>query len=887
MSQIRLVTIFWVLALAVSVLGQTRNRPVHSGFGLQADSPWPKLQGNIANTGVGIGGGSNGLEKWTVPFIAAYFSAPAIAADGTIYVASTDDRKTSNLLALNPLDGSLKWSFATGAANSIQASPTIGADGTIYTVGAGTGGTINSPTLLLYAINPDGTQKWVFGGFGDGGYYLPEGAPTIATDGTIYFAAQEGLNNSTQNYLVALNPNGSVKWAFAAGPDYYIQCQPAIGADGTIYFGTWDGIDNSTTGQIFAVNPDGTQKWNIFTQGQIVSSPAIGPNGTIYIGEQAGSNKLHALNPDGTEQWFFTTGSSYTCSPTIDSSGNIYAVSVDGVLHVIAPNGTVLWTRLGVMTSPAIGADGTIYVGSEDYQLYALAPGGAVKWSFLGLGFMYSSFAIGADGTVYYGEIYGNFYAIGNGLPPPNGYSVSPSSVTGGESSVGTVTLLYAAPLGGEVVNLKSSDPSTTVPTSIMIAAGATQGTVPITTTPVSTVTTVTLTATAGSASVTATLTVNPPLLNGLSLSPTNVGGGAMSTGSVTLNGTAPTGGILINLASNNANATVPVSVTVPKGASTANFTITTVPVSGTKTATITATQGAIVESAILTIGPLAAELFRLNPDAVIGGTSSSGTIVLNGPAPPGGVVVKLSSSLTSVATVPSTLTFKAGSSSEAFTITTKPVSTQKTVTIAVSFDGVTKSETLTVNPPVLVSVSVNPSTLLGGSNSTGEVTIQGQAPLGGLIVQLKSSSSAAIVPVSVTVPAGKTIATFVVKTLGVGFITSATITAGFNGGSETATLTINPPILASVAVSPKAVVGGQNSTGTVTLSGPAPVGGIVVSLTSNQGIATVPATVTVASGKSTAVFTIKTKTTKVQATAMISAFLGAVITTANLTIMK
>ena len=73
-------------------------------------------------------------------------SSPAIGADGTIYVGSGDD----NLYAVNP-DGTQKWAFPTG--NYIESSPAIGADGTIY---------VGSDDDNLYAINPDGTQKWAF-----------------------------------------------------------------------------------------------------------------------------------------------------------------------------------------------------------------------------------------------------------------------------------------------------------------------------------------------------------------------------------------------------------------------------------------------------------------------------------------------------------------------------------------------------------------------------------------------------------------------------------------------------------------------------------------------------------------------------------------------------
>jgi hypothetical protein len=96
------------------------------------------------------------------------------------------------------------------------------------------------------------------------------------------------------------------------------------------------------------------------------------------------------------------------------------------------------------------------------------------------------------------------------------------------------------------------------------------------------------------------------------------------------------------------------------------------------------------------------------------------------------------------------------------------------------------------------------------------------------------------------------------VTTKAVSKLTSAVITASLNGTSETATLNITPPALQGVSLKPASVAPGASSVGTVQLSSIAPAGGSKVTLSSGSGVV-VPASVTVAAGKSTATFTVKT----------------------------
>jgi hypothetical protein len=89
--------------------------------------------------------------------------------------------------------------------------------------------------------------------------------------------------------------------------------------------------------------------------------------------------------------------------------------------------------------------------------------------------------------------------------------AVSPSTVVGGNTSTGTVTLTSAAPSGGALVSLSSSNTAVaTVPASVTIAAGATSATFAATTPSVAANTPVTITSAYSGVSRTTTLTVTP-----------------------------------------------------------------------------------------------------------------------------------------------------------------------------------------------------------------------------------------------------------------------------------------------------------------------------------------------------------------------------------------
>jgi hypothetical protein len=479
--------------------------------------------------------------------------------------------------------------------------------------------------------------------------------------------------------------------------------------------------------------------------------------------------------------------------------------------------------------------------------------------------------------------------------PTPTSLVLSPTSVPGGTTSTGTVTLSGPAPVGGAAVALLSSNVAVaTVPATINIPQGATSGTFAVTTLGQTYATSATISAAYHGLTQSAALAVTTtPGVSSVSVSPSLLEGGGSATGYVYLNTTAPTGGAVVVLSSSGAAATVPASVTVSAGLSSASFSISTTSVTAQTTVTISATYpAALTATTTLTVLPSPTPLsLTLAPTSVTGGTPATATVLLSGPAPAGGANVALTSSYVAVATVPATINIPEGATSGTFTITTLPQTYSTSTSISAAYHGLTRSATLTVTlAATLSSVSVSPSILQGGGSATGYVYLNTTAPSGGAVVLLSSSSGAANVPASITVTTGLSSASFPIATTSVTALTTVTISATYPSTTiKTTTLTVAPsPTPLSVTLAPSTVTGGNSSTGTVLLSGPAPAGGSVVTLASSlTSSATVPASVSIPAGATSGTFTITTLAQTITRTATISATLNGLTASAVLTVTR
>lgn len=243
----------------------------------------------------------------------------------------------------------------------------------------------------------------------------------------------------------------------------------------------------------------------------------------------------------------------------------------------------------------------------------------------------------------------------------------------------------------------------------------------------------------------------------------------------------------------------------------------------------------------------------------------------------------QLSSNNPSVlANLPATVTMPAGATETSVALVPGVVAALTTVTVSLSGGGVTESADLTayppgsqLPPPILDTIFATPLTVAAGQPSTATIRLTSPAPAGGLVVSLFSRLPlSATMPPTVTFPAGATVETVPITTY-TGFpnsttsvlIEAAALNTLVSNGVNVVTgavaeplgigaTTFNAPIVSGVPT----VVGGTSVLATISLTGPAPSGGALVSLVStDQTVATVPASVTIPAGATSATFTVNT----------------------------
>lgn len=285
-----------------------------------------------------------------------------------------------------------------------------------------------------------------------------------------------------------------------------------------------------------------------------------------------------------------------------------------------------------------------------------------------------------------------------------------------------------------------------------------------------------------------------------ITISPNPVPGSLNATGTVTLTARAPAGGAVVALTSSNtAVASVPASVTIAEGDSSATFAVTTTAVSATTSATISATWNGTKKSTMLKVRPISVSTLTFNPKSVRSQGTTTGTITLEAPAAPSDIVVALTSS-SPLLTVPASVTISKGSLTGTFAAKAGTAATSTSVTVKATAGGITKSVTVKVLANGVASLSLSPSAVQGGQNSTATIGLDGVATVDTTVALTTSASTVARFvdslgsPISsVTISAGHQTATVTVATTSVTAKKSVTLKATANALSKSAVLTVSP----------------------------------------------------------------------------------------------
>ena len=827
-----------------------------------------------------------GTTKWLVGPFNYVFSSPSIGPDGTVYIGDAMNssgylygyRKDSTVVKLSP-------------GNGVVSSIAFAANGTIY---FGTGNSNGHPHGQLMALNPtNGTTVFAY----DADDFIF--SPAVASNGNIYM--------TTQKSLTCLAPDGTV--LFHIVDPHGILTAPTIAADGTVYYGSGS---NASSAILNALNADGAIKWLLALTGAnwINESPAIGSDGTLYAPVTVGGvNVIDAISSDGVLQW--TSGPASL--PAIGLYGTVVSMGLNAVgntaLAYGIPSASVAVTGLQIYPTSVEGGNlstGTVTIASKaplsgttvylttDNPAASVPPYVVVRSGSNSASFQISTIPVQNRKVVNVSASAATQTAsamLAVTSPTISSFSLNPTTITGGQQTIGSLTLgSPAAP--GTVVDITSDNPNLVSATSVTFTSGANTATLSMNTAGVSAQTTIQLTASLGASSQVASLKLIPAVLTGLQLTPTVVVGGApdVVTGKITLNGLAPVQGDTVSLISSNpAVASVPPTVNVSAGATSVSFAVKHSLTSTTQPVVITATLNGISQSVTLTVNPFSVVSISVTPSSVAGGALCSGKLSISGTAPKGGLKVALNSNANS-AQVPASVTVLEGTTFATFAVTTRPVTKSTTVTLSGKLGASTQLVSVIIFPATLRGVAVSPTSVVGGNVSQGTVTLTAPAPDGGTVITICADKSIASVPSSVTVPAGSRSIGFKISTSAVGASTVVILKASQGNLSRTCRLTVLPITILSITVKPSSVVGSSSTVvvGNITLSAPAGSAGAKVMLKSSSiATASVATSVTIPAGMTSGTFSVTHSKVTATRRVTISASFGTSTRSAFLTVTK
>jgi len=319
-------------------------------------------------------------------------SNPVFSPDGTTMYVPTSS-PNGHLFAVDVVTGIIKWVFEITEL-TYGGGALVGSDGTIY----------QGSDAAIYAVNPNGTQKWKKTTSGSGALARVRAFPAMSADGTLYCASNSNL--------YAINASsGSEVWTVALPNSAAIGSAVLIGNDGTIYVGTDKGV--------FAFNPtDGAVKWsNTASSLNVTESGSMAIDGTTLYAALKGTAGLAAINTaDGALKWNAgASGDAYF--PIVDKNGVVYFVEKNAAANVYAinPDGTQKWTKtIGASLNYGglvLDENGIIYGGTQakvdgNYRVYAInTANGEFVFNNPNEQQLMGAFTIGPDKRLYFGTI--------------------------------------------------------------------------------------------------------------------------------------------------------------------------------------------------------------------------------------------------------------------------------------------------------------------------------------------------------------------------------------------------------------------------------------------------------------------------------------------------
>ena len=399
--------------------------------------------------------------------------------------------------------------------------------------------------------------------------------------------------------------------------------------------------------------------------------------------------------------------------------------------------------------------------------------------------------------------------------------AAGPTTITEGEVATFRVTLGRAAPVGGLTISVAVTESGSYIagsaPTTVVIAEGATTGTLTVPTADDTTdepdgSITVRITTGAGytvGTPSTAMVTVSDndvapspdaPVASISAADPTTITEGTAATFRVTLDRVAPAGGLTISVDVTESGsyiaASAPETVVIAEGATTGTLTVSTDDDSldetdGAITAVINAGAGYTVgtpSTAMVTVNDddvLLARITAADPTTITEGTAATFTVTLDLAAPAGGLTISVgvTQSGSYIAdSAPETVVIAEGATTGTLTVSTDDDSLDEpdgSITVRITTGagytvGTLSTAMVTVldnDDPVARISAADPTTITEGTAATFTVALDRAAPAGGLTISVDVTESgsyiADLAPRTVTIPiaAGATTGTLTVST--------------------------------------------------------------------------------------------------------------------------